>query len=246
MDDRHRPPGHPGRYAVNDVSPNIAPSLQLRVRKSFLIVGVVSAVGFAAFGTWSVFAAALNLDGSFPHPLPMAVFFGMFWGGWFVLSLFLIAASCRERLTITSESIMHEGVFRNRTTSVSGITMVKWRAWPMGGSVVIRYPNSRITIHFANFGARERDELISRLRELIPEGCQDDWTVFSSSQHPTPIHPKKSRLSAILCMGLLFITAAVFVYCWHIRFGFQFLFVGVACGLAGLWYLSRILHSSPT
>ena len=175
----------------------------------------------------------------------MAVFFGMFWGGWFVLSLYIIAASCREKLTITSESITQEGVFRTRTTAVSGVTSLKWRAWPVGGSVVIRYPNSWITIHFDNFLAHEREELISRLRELISEDCQNNWAVFTSSQHPTPIHPAKSRSSAILCMGIFFITAAVFVYCWHIRFGFQFLLIGVACGLAGLWYLIRIIKFVP-
>ncbi len=218
--------------------------LQLRVRKSYLILGVVCAIGFAAIGTWSVVVAASNIDGSFPHPIPMAVFSGIFWGAWFLLSLYIIAASRREKLTVTSHSITQEGVFRSRTTAMSDVTSVKWRTWPVGG-IVIRYPHSRIKIHFDNFLTNERKELISRLRELISEDCQDNWDVFISSQQAIPTHPQKSRSSGILCMGLFFTAAAVSVYCWHIRFGLPFLAVGVACGLAGVWYLLRIIRFVP-
>ncbi len=219
--------------------------LQLRVRKSYLILGVVCAIGFAAIGTWSVVVAAWNIDGSFPHPIPMAVFFGIFWGAWFLLSLYIIAASRREKLTVTSQSIAQAGVFRSRTTALSDVTSVKWRAWPVGGSIVIRYPHSRIKIHFDSFLTKEREELISRLRELISEDCQDNWDVFISSQQAIPTHPQKSRSSAILCMVLFFTAAVVSVYCWRIRFGLPFLAVGVACGLAGAWYLFRIIRFVP-
>jgi len=224
---------------------NIAAPLQLRVRKSYLIIGIFCAIGFAAFGTWSVLVAALNLDGSFPRPLPAAVFFGAFWGGWFVLSLYIIAASCREELTITSDSITQQGIFRTRTTAISGVTSLKWRTWPVGGSVVIRYPNSRIKIHFDNFLPHEREELTFRLRELLPEDRQNNWAAFASLQNSKPIHPARSRSSAILCMAMFFITAVVFVYFWHIRFGLHLLFIGAACGLASLWYLIRIIKFVP-
>ncbi|MFO0941471.1 MAG: hypothetical protein U0930_11965 [Pirellulales bacterium] len=175
----------------------------------------------------------------------MAVSFGIFWGGWFLLSLYIIAASCREKLTVTSESITQEGVFRTRTTAVSNVTSAKWRAWPAGGSIVIRYPRSRIKIDFANFLASERAELILRLRELISEDCQNNWAVFISSQQRAPIQSKRSRSSAILCMALFFTAAVVCVYCWHIRSGLQFFSAGVACSLAGMWYLIRIIKFVP-
>jgi len=227
------------------VSENFANQLQLRVRKSFLIWGVLCAIFFIAFGTWSVFAAALNIDDSFPHPFSMAVFAGVFWGAWFILSLYMIAAYYREKLTVTSRSITHQGVLRTRTTAISDITSAKWRAWTNGGSIVIRYPNSRIKIHFDKFLMDEREQLITGLRELLPEDCQYNWDVFVRSQPLAPTHPQKSRSSAILCMALFFITAAVFVYFWHIQFGPWFLVIGVACGLVGLWYSFRIFRFVP-
>jgi hypothetical protein len=219
--------------------------LQLRVRKSYLIRGVLCAIGFAAIGTLSVLPASLNIDGSVPHPIRMAFVFGIFWGAWFVLSLYTIAASCREKLTVTSQFITQEGVFRTRTTAVPDISSVKWRAWPIGGSIVIRYSHSRIKIHFDNYLAHEREQLISALRELISKDCQDNWDVFVSSQHPEPTRPLKTRSIAIVCMAMFSIVAAVFLYCWHIHLGLRFLVVGVGCALVGLWYLIRILKFVP-
>lgn len=230
---------------VTDVPQDLTNLLQLRVRKSYLIIGAVSAIGFAGFGIWSVFASALNIDGSFPHPVLIAIFAGFFWGGWFLASLYVVAAYFREKLTVTSQSITQKGVFRTRATAISDVTSVKWRAWPVGGSIVIRYPHSRMTIHFDNFITDEREQLISCLRELISEDCQANWDVFVSSQQPAPAHPQESRGSAILCMALFFIMAAVFLYCWLIQYAPSFLVIGVACGLAGVWYVFRILKFVP-
>ena len=155
-------------------------------------MGIVCAIVFAVIGTVSVLPPALNIGGSFPHPIRMALIFGVFWGAWFVGSLYLIAASYRGKLTVTSQSITQEAVFSVQTTAISEITTLKWRTWPIGGSIVIRYPNSQIKIHFDNFLANEREQLVTRLRKLISEDCQENWEVFISKQRPGPIHPRKS------------------------------------------------------
>ncbi len=230
---------------MSDVPQESTNPLQLRVQRSYLIDGVVCAIGFAAIGTWSVVVAAWNIDGSFPHPIPTAWLFGMFWGAMFFLSLYIIAASHRGKLTVTSKSIIQQGAFRSRTTAISDVISLNWCGWPVGGGIVIRDPRSRITIHLDNFVAKEREELISRLRDLIPEECQANWNVFIRTHQAIPTQPQKSRSFGMLCMVLFFTAAAVAVYCWHIRFGLPFLAVGIACGLAGLWYAFRIIRFAP-
>ncbi|MEZ6033164.1 MAG: hypothetical protein R3C17_08740 [Planctomycetaceae bacterium] len=227
------------------MSNDLTSTIELRVRKSYLINGIFCAIAFAVIGTVSVLPPALNIGGLFPHPIRAAVIFGVFWGAWFVGSLYLIAASYRGKLTVSSQSITLEGVFSARSTAISEITTVKWRAWPIGGSIVIRYPNSRIKIYFDNFLSNEREQLVARLRELISENCQENWEVFISKQRPVPVHPRKSRTTAILCMATFFIVAGVLIYYWHIQFGRRFLISGMVCGLVGLSYLYRILKFVP-
>lgn len=125
--------------------------IELRVRRSYLATGIICAIGFAIIGTVSVVVAAWNIDGSFPNPTPMAVFFGVFWGAWFLLSLYSIAASYREKLTVTSDTVTQACVFLTRTIRVSDVTTAKWRARPVGGSIVIRSSRSRNKIDFNNF-----------------------------------------------------------------------------------------------
>lgn len=220
------------------------PPLRLRVRRSYLTRGIVCAIGFAAIGTWSVLVVALNIDEAVSRRILMAVFFGVFWGAWFFLSLYLIAASCREQLTVTSQSIMQKGVFSTQTTDVPDVTSVTWYTWPKGGSIVIRCCRSRIAIHFDNFLPVEREQLISRLRELVSEDCQNNWEAFVRSQCPK--RPQKSRAIAVLCMALFFAIAVVCLYGWRIRLGNQFLGVGVVSGVVGLGYLLRILRFVPS
>jgi hypothetical protein len=224
------------------VSQNLSPPIALRVRKSYLITGVVCAIGFAVIGTGSVLAAATNIDGSFRYPVQTAVFCGIFWGVWFTASLIIIAASLRERLTVTSHSITQQGVFRTRSIAISDIANLRWRTRPVGGGAAIRSLNARIKIHFDNFTAEERGLLITRLHELISEDNQENWDTFSDVQRASPLPPKESRWTAIACMALFLVTGAVLVYCWHIQFGPMFLVVGIASVLAGLWYLFRIVR----
>jgi hypothetical protein len=220
-------------------------ALELRVRRSYLVTGVVCAIEFFVIGTGSVLLAAVNIDGSFPHPIAMAVFFGVFWGAWFVAGLYTIAVGCLEKLAVTPDAIVQKGVFRTRTTALSEITSVRWRGWPVGGSVVIRYPDSRMTIRFSRFVADERRLLIDRLRELISEERQDNRESFENAELRPRIHPQKSRSSAVVCMLLMFIFAGLFVSCWRMQLGFRFLVVGVVCVLIGLSYLIRILRYVP-
>ncbi len=226
------------------MSENFANQLELRGRKSFLTMGILCAIFFAAFGTWSVIAAALNFDDSFPHPIPTAVLAGVFWAAWFILSLYMIAIYYREKLTVTSRSITHQGVLRSRTTAISDIISAKWRTWHKGG-IVICYPNSQFKIHFDRFPADKGEQLIALLRELLSEDCQRNWDVFVRSQPLAPTRPEKSRSAAIVCVALFFITAATFATFWYVQLTPWLIVVGVGCGFVGLWYSIRVFKFIP-
>ena len=62
-----------------------------RARPYFRNVGVTCTVGVLAIGLFSVIAAFFNLDGSFPNPDAAALVLALFWLGWFLLGLWLIA-----------------------------------------------------------------------------------------------------------------------------------------------------------
>jgi hypothetical protein len=163
----------------------------------------------------------------------------MFWGAWFVLSLYMIAIYYREKLTVTSRTITHQGVLRSRTTSISNIICAKWRTWHEG-AIIINYSNSQFKIHFDRFPADKREQLIARLRELLSEECQRNWDVFVSSQQLAATRPAKSRSAGIVCVALFFITAAAFVAFWCVQLTPWFLVVGIGCGFVGLWYSIRL------
>jgi len=55
-------------------------AVHFRIRRSYLVLGILCTAAIAALGGFSVIVAALNLDGSFRYPLPTAVGLGCFWG----------------------------------------------------------------------------------------------------------------------------------------------------------------------
>jgi len=121
-----------------------------RIRRSYLVLGILCTAAITALGGFSVIGAALNLDGSFRYPLPTAVGLGCFWGGWFLAAVYTIAFACRDQLTVTAEQLTHKGVFRTHTTPVAAITAVEWIRNP--NRVVVRYPRGRIKLDFDGYG----------------------------------------------------------------------------------------------
>lgn len=214
---------------------------EFRIRQSYLITGIVCAICFAVIGIGSVVAAAWNIDGSFPHPIPMAVFCGVFWGAWFIYSVLIIAAYYRERLLVTREAISQQCVFRKRIVKIDDILQVKWRRLPQRGSVVIRASGARIKIHFDNFTAEERKTLVSLLRSAVQKHFQENWNAFQDAHvAPKPEQQLKSRGSAIVCMLLFLVMGGVFMYCSFIGMGNHWLFIGAVNVVVAMWYIWRI------
>ena len=227
------------------MSVNRVPKCEFRSRRSYLILGVTYAIGFGAVGSAFVFAAAANINRSVRYPIPTAVFFGVFWGAWFIASLWVIAAYFREQFTIESEAITQQGVLRRRTASIAEISKLQWQVTRVCSSAVIHYAAGRMKVYFENFTANERTLLIERLRQLVPEQHQENWDAFNEGLQRRNQGPQKSRSTGIVCLLAFFTTGVAFIFFWYNHVGSSFLLAGAANIVASVWYLIRVFKFVP-
>lgn len=81
------------------------PEHVFRPPRVILFICVTGSIAFAVFGGVSDFVAATNIDGSFRYPVPSAVVFGLFWGAWFIASLWDTAEYLYGQLSIDGDVI---------------------------------------------------------------------------------------------------------------------------------------------
>ena len=184
-----------------------------RPRRYYLWLGLGTLIFFLVVGAISVAAAWWNLDGSFPHPNAAALIFGVFWTGFSLLSLWVLAAYFRERLRLGPSAVVSRGVCHLRTTRLADVEKIIWRRYPAGGSIVIRTPAKRLTVELANFTRSERDEIIAYFREAIPPSRQEGWETYDSSVRT----PRKSSRGAELLLIIVLSSFATFFVAAGIR-----------------------------
>jgi hypothetical protein len=155
-----------------------------RLRRFYLVVGVVSAVFCSVTGAISTVVAYWNIDGSFPRPKLNALILGIFWSGFALLSLWVVLAYFRECLFLASKSVVQHGVFRSRTIDVDGVTRIKWRTWPVGGSIVVQTHSEKATIYLDNFTTEDRGRIIRFFRETFASEIQDNPLRFEDFARP--------------------------------------------------------------
>lgn len=216
----------------------------LRLRRYYLIVGVVCAIGFATMGIASTVAALWNIDGSFPRPPLAALFFGTFWSGFTLLAVWMIAAYFRERLWFGKSAIVQRGIFLTRTLHSKDVLQIKWYIRPIGGSTVIRTHSSKATIYFHNFTRDEREALIRFLRETFAIEIQEGWSRFEENLRrlAAPATGKVVTRGGVIAIAVVLICfAGIFAYCWHVGLGGQYLGIGVVNAIAaiGCLWLAR-------
>ena len=220
--------------------------IQLRTRKTQLLTAIACATGFAVIGVSSVYAAGTNLDSSFRYPVETAVFCAAFWGSWFSISLFSVAACLREELTVTSTSISLKGVFRTKILAISDVSYLKWRLRPAScGSAVIESRATRVTIDFNSYTADERAVLAAFLRKSISEDVHENWISFDECWRRQSLPPQRSRGTAFACMTLFVATGVICAYLWRIQLGISCLIASLASFACALCYLYRILMFVP-
>ena len=168
-------------------------------------IGMISTAGFLVLGIWSVWAAAVDLDESFPRPLLAAVIFGVFWSAMTCVGVYVIVLYYKYQLCVDDESVRQGGVFREQHAELSRVREFRWRRFPAGGSVKLLGESGNLTIEFTNVSAADRMELITRFRSRIPPELQVGWDEFHGER---PEQKKRARRSQ-RTIAIAFFTIAI-------------------------------------
>ena len=151
-----------------------------RLRRLYLAVGVGCTSFFVVIGVASTLAALFNIDGSFPHPRTFAAVFAIAWSCWCLLGGYIVLAYFRERLFVNPHGVRHVGCFRSQTIPFDQLESARWRADGWDGNLVLRAPGRKIVVHFHNFSAEDRLDLVRFFRSTLDDRLQQNWPQFHS------------------------------------------------------------------
>jgi len=174
---------------------------EYRPKDSQWWVGVAGTSFFVLALVGSVALALLNPDGSFSMPMVFAIVFGLFWGAWTVLGVWIVADYYLSRLVVSREGVVQVGVFRSAAIEFDDVREARWRLVPVGGSLKLRDDRTRMTIEFARHAAADRAELSQRLRVLIPLERQIGWEEFGDGTAKRRVNPRRALVSSLLMAG---------------------------------------------
>jgi hypothetical protein len=124
----------------------------------------------------------VNPDGSFARPILFAIISGLFFGGWTLLSVYMLVACRRERVYASGEAVRSVGVFRSKTVLFAEVSRAVWRCRPRGGSVVLHTAEGRLAIGFANYEGGK--ELAAFIRAALPTELQTNYDRYESTNVP--------------------------------------------------------------
>jgi hypothetical protein len=170
------------------------------------IVGLVLSVVMIGVG---VALQLLDPDGSLSKTILAIVCVGVF-GGFSLLSFYLLLAYRRDRFITSDKAIRHDGVLRSTTLPLAHIYRAVWRSWPRGGSVVLYTSWTRLAVHLGNYEGA--GELAAFFRENLPARAQERYERFESYFVPDSetFHRRQDReqrlfiaLMAVVVVGLL-------------------------------------------
>lgn len=149
----------------------------LGLRKALRTTAIVGLCFCPTMGVGSVWGILMDppANGGMPT-ICLVVLIGVVWGGMSCLSIWLLLAYLRERLTITDDRIVQHGVTRTKAVSTDEIQILQWRA--IGRQVRLRTPTFRMTISLDNFEPQDRLWLVRHLQRIVPEDRQEGWGKF--------------------------------------------------------------------
>ncbi len=163
------------------------------------------------------------------------------------LGIYLLLLHHRYRLFVSDSAIHQTGVVRSKTADLRVIGELKWRFYPLGGSVrlsgmcgvlsIDALSIDALSIELGNFNQQDRQQLISFLRGAIAESKQVGWQQFSEQFADTP---KKRTLSirAQLIFAAIFAAHVVaFGLIWWLGGGSQFLLFSAGNALVTVYLL---------
>ena len=174
---------------------------EYRPRDSHWWVGVLGTAFFGQALVVSVGLALWNPDGAFPNPALFAAVFGLIWGGFTLLCVYVLADYYRSRLVISPESVVQVGVLRSKGIEFDDVQEAWWRVVPVGGSLKLRDSRTRMTVEFANVSLAERAEVIERLRSHIAVERQVGWEAFVTGNAERQTNPRVALASSLLLLA---------------------------------------------
>ena len=203
-----------------------------RLRRSYLLLGVLCTLLFAAMAIVSVLGIYFEAPAE-RRAAALAVGLGIaaFWLAFMALGVWVLLAYWRERLVVRDGEIDCVGVIRRKRIRVPEIVSARWRCWPAGGSLVLKTASTRLALDLANYQSDEQRRLIRFFREAVPSPLQSGWGLFYArivkgrSQRARRLQKTepdegeilltRRRLDAYFLAGLLLL-AATSVYVYHV------------------------------
>ncbi len=147
---------------------------------SFLFFGVVSGLSWIIhLGYWPV--ADWTKHG---------LMFALFWTAWVVFSICGLVSVWKSRLYLTRDGVEKVGCFRTKSVYWKDLTKVRWRKFPVQGSVVLLARPCRIVVEFASFNRADQLAIIDYIRARSDPLIQEQWDAFSTRWPKSPA-PKK-------------------------------------------------------
>jgi hypothetical protein len=191
-------------------------------------------------GVASVLVAATNADGSFKQPALAAFSFGVFWGLFSLLGVYLWMFSQKYRLELADNTVRQTGVFTQKQIALLSVADVNWRNRPHGGSLTLNGTDSKMSIEFGTVPPIERDALIEFFHSTIPSQHQHGWDNFLFN----PERVREQRPMSPIGRAMIFYLFSVsFAICWFWGLGLANLFGAVVNGVFATYLLTRGLRT---
>jgi hypothetical protein len=218
-----------------------------RPKRLYRNLGLGGVVGFSGWGAVGI-SVALTQPGV-PSRVVLLAIIGGISLAMTALSAYLLAAYCRERVTIDGARITKQGVFRRVAFDLRDVTEARWRLWPEGGSVVLKAAATRVSIEFGSFEREQASSMIDHLRSAVDPGVQINWNLFDSKiadplRRPKPTKPGpgevllgRDRWDCYFVPGVV-VAAIIGVACWWLTAELRFLAAPVIP--VSLWVLMRM------
>jgi hypothetical protein len=226
-----------------------------RLRRSYLVLGVLCTLFFAAMAVVSVLGIYFEAPPE-RRAAALAVGLGMaaFWLAFMGLGVWVLLAYWRERLTLRDGEVDWVRVIRRKRMRASEIVSARWRCGQKGGSLVLRTTSTKLPIYFSNYEAEEQRQLIRFFREAVSPPLQQDWERFCArivkgrSQHVRQLRKPEAgegevlltrrRLDAYFLPGML-LAVATCVYVYHVT-GDASLFLKLFA-IPAIWLVVRFM-----
>lgn len=161
-----------------------------------------------------------------------------------LLALWLVAAYCRESLTINGSTLTQRRVFGSTTIELTEVTRIDWRPGALGATR-LRAGDRRVSIYLQSMSMAEQAEVIALLRGMIAPAAQQGWSERPvPAPHADPATRRMRRIVVAVFACVMFGSfSGLCLSTWaSAELARQWAAIGVALGAASLCCLHRVWH----